>query len=84
MMDKKQATEIVIPAGTDLDVAVEFLIAARKIYQNFYVIFNGHKLYSADVTMDSAYLEVTRKTKAMYDAELNRLLGKDDFEKEEK
>ncbi len=84
MMDKKQATEIVIAAGTDLDVAVEFLIAARKIYQNFYVVFNGHKLYSADVTMDSAYLEVTRKTKAMYDAELNRLLGKDDFEKEEK
>lgn len=47
-----------------LDEAIAFLIGCRGIGQNVYIDFNGAKLYSCDVTMDSAYLAVLGVTKA--------------------
>lgn len=46
----------------DLDDAVEFLTKARESGENIYIDFSGHKLYSADTTLDSAYLEVLGRT----------------------
>ena len=51
-----------------VEEAVEYLQECKKNGQNVYVDFNGHKLYSADVTLDSAYMEVIGMTKAEDDA----------------
>ena len=47
-----------------LDEAIEYLQECKKKGQNVYVDFNGHRLYSADVTIDGAYMEVVGMTKA--------------------
>lgn len=46
----------------NLDNAVDFLTKAREMGQNIYFNFNGHKLYSANVTLNNAYLEVCGMT----------------------
>ena len=53
--------------GTTLDECVNSLLKLQKRGESVFVEFNGHKLYSCDVTMDSAYMEVTGKTKAEFD-----------------
>lgn len=55
-------------AGT-LDKCVEALIEYKEHGKSVVVDFNGHDLYSCDVTMDSAYKEVLGKTKAEFDKE---------------
>ena len=52
--------------GMDLDKAIEILLEAKKAGVSVYCEFNGHKLYSNNVTIDSAYLEVTGETKAEF------------------
>lgn len=37
---------------------VEYLINCREDNINVYVLFKGHRLYSADVTMENAFLDV--------------------------
>jgi len=66
-MDRENATEIQFFAGSNIESAVTTLLQARANGENAFIEFNGHKLYSADVTMDSAYLEITGKTKEQSD-----------------
>ena len=56
--------------GNNLEYAVYTLLAAKARGQHVWCEFNGHKLYSDNVTMDSAYLEVTGRTKKEYDQQL--------------
>lgn len=57
-MDKNKATEITVELGGTLDFVINYLIDAREKEQNIFIDFYGHKLYSSDVTVDSAYKEV--------------------------
>ena len=56
-MDRKDAIRYGDWTGS-LDDAIKFLYQAREIGKNIYCTFRGHDLYSADVTVDSAYTEV--------------------------
>ena len=53
--------------GSTLDECVNALLKFQNRGESVYVDFNGHQLYSCDVTMDSAYLEVCGQTKADFD-----------------
>lgn len=59
--------KIEILLGDNLESAVYTLLAAKARGQHVWCEFNGHKLYSDNVTMDSAYLEVTGHTKQEVD-----------------
>ena len=59
--------ELLIGIGDNLECAVYTLLAAKARGQHVWCEFNGHKLYSDNVTMDSAYLEVTGHTKQEVD-----------------
>ena len=48
----------------DIDTAVKRLTEYQKMGRSVYVNFNGHKLYSCDITLDGAYKEITGMTKA--------------------
>ena len=50
----------------NLEDNVRLLLRYAADGERVYINFNGHKLYSDTVTMDSAYLECTGKTKAEY------------------
>ena len=65
-IDKNSATEINF-YGTTLKECVNALLKYQSRGESVVVNFNGHKLYSADVTMDGAFQEVTGKTKAEFD-----------------
>lgn len=67
--EREQATEIEVPGEASLEEAVNQLIGHRERGESVFCTFNGHKLYSADVTLDSAFLEVTGKNKADADRE---------------
>jgi len=67
--EKEQATEIQVHAGTRLEDAVNQLLDFRERGESVFCTFNGHKLFSANVTMDSAFLEIIGKTKADADKE---------------
>ena len=66
-MDKRDAIELKVLAGSSLDEAVETLMEYKAEDKNVYLVFNGHKLYSSDITLDDAYKKVTGHTKAEYD-----------------
>ena len=68
-LEKEQATEIELSPGMTLEHAVNLLIDHRERGESVFCTFNGHKIYSADVTMDSAFLEVIGKNKADADKE---------------
>jgi hypothetical protein len=57
-MDKNQAREITISLGDTLKDAIITLTKAQLNDENVFIDFNGHKLYSADITIDGAYKEV--------------------------
>lgn len=59
--------EIKLPISSSLEEAVNALLDAKARGESVYCKFNGHKLYSDTVTMDSAYLEITGQTKADFD-----------------
>ena len=60
-----------------LDDAVKKLENARKEGKYVYCVFNGVRLYSDTVTMDSAYMEVCGCTKAEYDERLKKSIEED-------
>lgn len=49
--------------GTKLDDCVKFLLEYKDRGESVVVNFEGHDLYSCDVTIDNAYMEITGKTK---------------------
>ena len=53
--------------GSTLEECVNALLKFQNRGESVVVDFNGHQLYSCDVTMDSAYQEITGKTKAEFD-----------------
>ena len=81
-MDINKATELEVFAGSSIEDVVNQLLSAKKQGQNVFANFNGNKLFSADVTMDSAYLTCTGKTKAEFDQ--LRKEWRENYEKKEK
>lgn len=59
--------EIEVLPGSNLESVVYTLLAAKARGESVYCDFNGHKLYSDTVSMDSAYMEVLGQTKADFD-----------------
>lgn len=59
--------------GGTLEECVNALLKFQNRGESIVIDFKGHQLYSCDVTMDSAYLEVCGKTKAEYDKEREKL-----------
>lgn len=53
--------------GSTLEECVNALLKFKSRGESVFVDFNGHKLYSCDITMDGAYQEVLGKTKAEFD-----------------
>lgn len=63
--------EIEVLGGSTLESVVYTLLAAKSRGEHVYCIFNGHKLHSDSVSMDSAYMEVCGYTKAEHDHKMN-------------
>ena len=61
---KKNSTPVKIGGGETLDQAVALLQNYNKKGINVYADFNGHRLYSNDITLDTAYMQVIGLTKA--------------------
>lgn len=61
--------------GSTLDECVNELLEFQKRGESVFIDFNGHKLYSCDVTVDSAYLEVCGKTKEESDKAIEEYLA---------
>ena len=61
------ARKIEFAPGSTIESAVYELLAAKARGEQVYGDFNGHKLYSDTVTMDSAYTEIMGCTKAEFD-----------------
>ncbi|MGN1298583.1 MAG: hypothetical protein ACI4UE_01175 [Candidatus Scatovivens sp.] len=63
---KKNAVEVdfVYKYGNTIDGAVKLLEEYKSRGESVYINFNGQRLYSCDVTLDSAYMQVTGMTKA--------------------
>ena len=68
----------------NLDEVVRELILLRRRGFDAYCEFNGHRLYSSNVTLDSAYLEVTGYTYREYLEESKKQLERWEREKQEK
>ena len=62
-MNKEEAKKMDMLFSKGLDEAIEYLQECRQRGENVYIDFNGHYLYSADITVDGAYLEVVGMTK---------------------
>ena len=58
--------EIKISAEDTIDLTVDALLAAKDNGDHAYCDFNGHILHSDNVTLDSAYTEITGYSKAEY------------------
>lgn len=62
-MNKEEARKIDKYFRNGLLEAIEYLQECKKRGENVYIDFNHHYLYSADITVDGAYLEVVGMTK---------------------
>lgn len=71
--------QIKLASYDTLESAVYTLLAAKARGQHVWCYFNGHKLYSDNVTMDRVYLEVTGRTKKEFDKQL--LESREQFKK---
>lgn len=63
----KNYEEIEFMCGNTIESCVLELSEYKEKDKLVYGVFNGHKLYSDTVTMDSAYKEITGKTKKEFD-----------------
>ncbi len=68
--------------GTNLESAVYQLLAYKARGESVYGEFNGHRLYSDTVTMDSAYIEVVGCTKEEHDRRL--AAWREDYDRRER
>ena len=67
--EKQNAVQIEF-YGSTLDECVESLLKFQKRGESVVVDFNGHKLYSADISMDGAYKEVLGMTKEEHEQKM--------------
>lgn len=65
-MVDKHYEKIDFPLGGSIEQAVNELLNYKKKEKLVYGKFNGVTLYSDTVTMDSAYREITGKSKAEF------------------
>lgn len=63
----KDYVQIEFTLGSTIDQAVAKLLEYKKDEQLVYGRFNGVTLYSDEVTMDSAYQEITGQSKEEFD-----------------
>ena len=54
--------EVKLNAGTSIKQAVETLLKYKAEGKQAFCSFNGHRLFSDTVTLDSAYIEITGKS----------------------
>lgn len=64
---EKNYKEINFLAGCSIEIVVKELLEHNERGELVCADFNGHMLYSDDVTVDSAYLKILGKTKAEFD-----------------
>lgn len=64
---RKRYKKVDVVLGGTLEDCVNLLLECKLRGELACLEFNGHKLYSDSVTMDSAYLECTGYTKAEFD-----------------
>ena len=57
-MDKRKAVEFKQDKYTKFIDIVKYLIECREDGLNIYVYYNGHRLYSSDITLEKALMEV--------------------------
>ena len=74
--------KIDIEPWSNLQSVVYLLMAYRANGDHVYCEYNGHKLYSDNISMEAAYIEITGKTKEEYEKEKQELY--DQFEDEYK
>ena len=69
-MNKEEAVEVYFNDRyyEAIEDAVKFLEEYKSKGESVYIDFKGHRLYSCDVTLDSAYMQVTGMTNAEYEA----------------
>ena len=79
---KKKYEEIELMYGSNIDDAVKELLTYKSKGKLVCGSYNGTMLYSDTVTLDSAYIEITGKTKAEFDNDQRKM--KDRLNKEEK
>lgn len=77
----KNYKKIEFYAGCDIEIAVHQLLEYKEKGELACGSFNGHMLYSDNVTVDSAYLEILGKTKAEWDREQEE--WRQDYERRE-
>lgn len=75
------ARKIEFTPRATIESAVYELLAAKARGEQVYGDFNGHKLYSDTVTMDSAYTEIMGCTKAEFDK--SQAEWRENYKKEE-
>lgn len=81
--NKTEIEEIDFPPGASIDKCVKELLRYKKLGKSVYGYFNGHKLYSDTVTLDSAYKEITGQTKQEFDDSSKKVREEYIKEKEE-
>ena len=68
-----EVKRIDIEPWSNLQSVVYLLMAYRANGDHVYCEYNGHKLYSDNISMEAAYLEITGMTKEEYEAEKQKL-----------
>ena len=79
---ENEMKRIDISGWRNLDSVVQLLLAHKANGDHVYCVFNGHRLESDTVTMDSAYMKICGKTKEQFDADQERI--KKQLEEEDK
>ena len=64
--------ELELYAGDSIDTAVKRLLEAKAEGKHVFCDFNGVKLYSDNVTLDSVYTEICGCTKVEYDKKMKK------------
>ena len=65
-LSRENAREVKSYAIT-IEDCINTLLDYRKRHKSVFIVYLGHRLYSCDVTVDSAYKEVYGQTKAEFD-----------------
>ncbi len=68
--------ELELLCGDSIEIAVKKLLKAKAEGKHVFANFNGVKLYSDNVTLDSAYMEICGCTKKEYDEEMKKDIEK--------
>ena len=67
------SNKLKVKRGSSLEDVVSVLLDAKARGESVYCEFEGHKLHSDNITMDSAFLEVTGLDKEDYDREQSKI-----------